>query len=362
MEEILQITNASIIEPIEKIQGGNYIVIAVIMATAIILAPLIAKILVIIFGNRKKQIKESSLYRPVKITVYALGLYISSPFLGLPENIISTINTGSKVFIIMLLGYCLAKIISADSRIAHNMEERFNVGKKDTTGMFLTTVFKGIIFIVTGLFIFRELGYNLNGFMTSLGLTGVVVALAAQDFFKNLFGGLTIVMDKPFKVGDWVQMGGISGIVENINFRSTRLRTFNGTLAIIPNSVLSNENLICNKNLPYRKYFFTVTFPYDTPLEKVNNFIERAYQVLEETPGVMQDVINVNFDKISAYGIEMYIFVNTTCTVYLEYLKFKEMINFKIMELIRQEGIELAYNTQTIIAEGGKQRSEGGIW
>ena len=351
MNEISKITTDNIIEPIQKINGGNYIIFSIIIIISIIISPFIAKLLVAIFGNRKKKIKESSLYNPIKITVYVIGLYISLVFLKLPDNIYSPVNTGLKILIILLLGYCLAKIVSADSRILHNVESKLHVNKKDTAGLFLTKVFKGLIFIATGFVVLTEFGINLNGFMTSLGLSGIVVALAAQDLFKNLFGGITIIIDKPFKVGDWIDMGGISGTVEDITFRSTRIRTFNGTLAIIPNSVLSNENLVCNRGLDYRKYIFSLTFTYDTPLEKINNFIIKAYEVLETTPNVIKDTVHVNFDKITEYGFEIYIFLNTNYTVYLEYLKFKELVNFKLIELVEQEKIKLAYNTQTIITE-----------
>ncbi|MCL2859693.1 MAG: mechanosensitive ion channel family protein [Oscillospiraceae bacterium] len=351
MNGLSKITNDNLIEPIQKIPGGNYIIFAIIMLVAIVLSPFISKLIVAVFGNRKKKIKENHIYKPIRFTIYVVGLYIALAFLGLPNDLYSTISKGLQILIIMLVGYCLAKIVAADSRIVHGVEATLHVDKRDTTGLFLTKVFKGLIFIATGIVILMAVGVNLSGFFTSLGLTGAVVALAAQDLFKNLFGGITIVIDKPFKVGDWIDMGGIAGTVEDITFRSTRLRTFNGTLAIIPNSVLSNENLVCNRGLNYRKYIFTLNFTYNTPLEKINNFIVKGYDLLESLPNVIENTVNINFDKITESGYQMYIHLNTNITVYADYMKFKELINLKIIELVEKEKIKLAYHTQTIIAE-----------
>ena len=348
MNELSRITNDNLITPIQKIPGGNYIIFAIIMLVAIVLSPFISKLIVAVFGNRKKKIKENHIYKPIRFTIYVVGLYIALAFLGLPDNLYSTVSMVLQILIIMLIGYSLAKIVATDSRIVHSVETTLHVDKKDTTGLFLTKVLKGVIFIATGIVILMAVGVNLSGFFTSLGLTGAVVALAAQDLFKNLFGGITIVIDKPFKVGDWVDMGGIAGTVEDITFRSTRLRTFNGTLAIIPNSVLSNGNLVCNRGLNYRKYIFTLNFTYDTSLEKINNFIVKGYELLESIPGVIENTAHINFDKITESGFQMYIHVNTNMTVYVDYMKFKELVNFKLLELVEKEKIKLAYNTQMI--------------
>lgn len=170
----------------------------------------------------------------------------------------------------------------------------------------------------------------------------------AQDFAKNFFGGVTIITDKPFKVGDWVEIGEISGYIEDITIRSTRIRALDGSLIIVPNSTLSNENVVTWGNMKYRRYRFSILITLDTSLEQIDTYIEKAYNILENTHSVLDNTTHVSFNEIKESGFEIKFMVDTAIIDHRPYLKFKELINYKVMSLLEKEGIKLAYPTQTI--------------
>lgn len=265
---------------------------------------------------------------------------------GLPENVYNGLAKIIKIIIICLIAYFLIKLSNKNSTLVKKAGDKFNTDK--TAGLFVSKVIKVAIMILATFMILTELDYNVNTLIASLGIGGIVFALAAQDVAKNFFGGVTIITDKPFKVGDWVETSQISGHIEDITIRSTRIRCFDGSLVILPNSTLANENVINWGNMKYRRYKFSLYLVLNTELEKIDSFISKAYDILENTPSVLDNSVHISFDEIVDHGYELKFFIDTKTTEYREYLKFKELINYRLISLLNKEGLQLAYPTQTI--------------
>ncbi|MCI8411838.1 MAG: mechanosensitive ion channel family protein, partial [Clostridia bacterium] len=190
--------------------------------------------------------------------------------------------------------------------------------------------------------------FNLNGLVAGLGIGGVIVTLAAQDTAKNLFGGLVIFLDKPFVVGDWIEMPPFEGTVEDITFRSTRIRTFENSLVNIPNSIISNSSIINWSKMEKRRYKTNLCIQIDTPLEKLERFKLKIQEMLQEKEGILDDSIIVKFDTIADNGINILICSYTDSVDYTSYITERENINYKIMKILREENIELVYDTKTV--------------
>lgn len=265
---------------------------------------------------------------------------------GLSEHTYAIVVKVIRIAIICLVSLLLIKLSNKNSKFVKKMNSKFN---RDTTGgLFVSKIIKVVIIIVTIFLILSELNYDVSALITSLGIGGVVVALATQDVAKNFFGGVTIIADKPFKVGDWIEVGEISGTVEDITIRSTRIRSIDGSLVILPNSTLANENVLNYGDMKYRRYEFGLMFTLNTPLEKIDSFISKAYEIVENTTTTMNDRVRISFDRVAESGFEVRFFIDTTETEYWAFMKYKELINYKIMNLLEDEKIELAYPTQTI--------------
>ena len=299
-----------------------------------------------------KKIKNSAFFIPLKAFFSVLGVYIALLFLREPINISQElINLMSKIFKIIV-------IITTSTGIAKSMTPKSSFAKKfiknnekeldDSVLNFILKIVRGIIYVIGAFLVITELGYNLNGLVAGLGLGGVIFTLAAQDTAKNLFGGLVIFLDKPFKVGDWIEVGKYEGTVEDMTFRSTRIRVFENALVNIPNSIVAESSIINWSRMEKRRYKINLVLELDTPLEKVEKIKSEIHKMLENRDAVMDDTILVKFDEITDNGIDILVYAYTECIDYPSFLSAKENINYKIMQILKKEDVELAYNTQTI--------------
>ena len=300
----------------------------------------------------KKQIKENPFYDPLKNFFIFFGIYIALEFwnicFGINVNILIAIRKIFQILTILIFANGLSKSLSTDSRFINKIRGKVNKNIDDTMLNFILRTVGVIKYIIAGFLIITELGYNLNGLIAGLGIGGVIVTLAAQDTAKNLFGGLVIFIDKPFIVGDWIQMDQFEGTVEDITFRSTRIRTFENSVVNIPNSILSNSSIINWSRMEKRRYKLNLELEADTPLEEVEKLRQRIEKMLEEHKRVIDDSIIVRFDSITENGINILVYSYTNSVDYNTFLEEKEMINYKIMQLLKEENINLAYPTRTV--------------
>ena len=301
--------------------------------------------------NRKK-IKESAFYNPLRIFFGILGIYIAILFLKQPLNIsdevMKVVATIFKIISVIVFAKGFAESLTPKSSFVKRIKERNTKNVEDSMLDFILKIARALIYIIAGFIVITLLGINLNGLVAGLGIGGVIVTLAAQDTAKNLFGGMVIFIDKPFSVGDWIEMSPFEGTVEDITFRSTRVRTFENSLVNIPNSVISNSSIINWSKMEKRRYKTNLCIQIDTPLEKLEKFEKRVKEMLQEREGIYDDSIIVKFDEIKDNGINVLVCSYTDSIDYPSYLAEKENINCKIMKILREENIELAYDTKTV--------------
>ena len=303
----------------------------------------------------KKKIKENAFYRPLRLLFILLGFYLAILFLKIPlqlsAEVMEWVTKIFRIVSIMVFANGLAKSFSDDSSLSRKMKEKWNQKVDDSMFLFILKVIRGIIYVIAGFIVITELGVNLNGLVAGLGIGGVIVTLAAQDTAKNLFGGLVIFIDKPFVVGDWIQMDTFEGTVEDITFRSTRVRTFENSLVNIPNSIISNASIINWSKMEKRRYKLNLTIELDTPLDKLEKFKSKVKDMLQAREAIFDDSIIVKFDTISDNGLNVLICSYTDSVDYNSYLAEKEDINYKIMRILQEEHIELAYDTKTVLVK-----------
>lgn len=300
----------------------------------------------------KKKIKETAFYRPLRLFFILLGFYLAILFLKIPlqlsAEVMEWVTKIFRIVSIMVFANGLAKSFSDDSSLSRKMKEKWNQKVDDSMFLFILKVIRGIIYVIAGFIVITELGVNLNGLVAGLGIGGVIVTLAAQDTAKNLFGGLVIFIDKPFVVGDWIQMDTFEGTVEDITFRSTRVRTFENSLVNIPNSIISNASIINWSKMEKRRYKLNLTIELDTPLDKLEKFKSRVKDMLQAREAIFDDSIIVKFDTISDNGLNVLICSYTDSVDYMSYLEEKEKINYKILQILKEENVKTAYDTKTV--------------
>ena len=348
-----------LVEIMEKIMSIKIVDVAIAIGIIIffrIFSGSISYIIIRMFKwkekNRKK-IKESAFYKPLKTFFIVLGFYMAIVFLKFPlqikDELMIWVTKIFKIISVIVFAKGLANSFSNDSSLTKKMKERWNKKIEDSMFSFILKAIRGIIYTVAGFIVITELGFDLSGLVAGLGIGGVILTLAAQDTAKNLFGGLVVFIDKPFVVGDWIQMDTFEGTVEDITFRSTRIRTFENSVVNVPNSIISNASIINWSKMEKRRYKLNLIIELDTPLEKLERFKIRVQDMLQSREAIFDDSIIVKFDTIADNGLNVLICSYTDSVDYASYLAEKEDINYKIMKILQEENIELAYDTKTVL-------------
>ena len=296
----------------------------------------------------KNKIKNNGFYKPLKSFFVILGIYIGFMVLKLPADIFAVITKIFKICVILLATKGFSNLFDSNSESFAKLREKLNFNGNDTTINFFSKVAKALIYIIAGFILITELGYNLGGLATGLGISSVVIALAAQDIAKSFLAGISIISDRPFEIGDYITVGDLSGTVEDITFRTTRIRNADNQVIVLPNSVLTDNNIINSSKRDSRRFFTVLTLELDTPLEKVTQLTENIKLALTTHPQVINETVKVFFETISADGIDLSIDLKTSALEYVDYLKFKEEINYTLLDMVNQAKIGLAYPSQSI--------------
>lgn len=302
--------------------------------------------------KKAKDIKESAFFKPLRLFFIILGVYLAVLFLRKPLNLSQEImNLATTIFeIISVIAFAiaLAKSFTLKSTLIIKMRKKAKRQYDDASIEFALKIVRVLIYIVAVFIVLSLLKVDLTGLIAGLGIGGLIVTLAAQDTAKNLFGGVVIFIDKPFTVGDWVQMDSYEGTIEDITFRTTRIRTFENSLLNVPNSIISNASVINWSKMESRRYKVNIKIDLETPVEKLQRLKTRVEEMLYNRENILDDSTIVRFDGIDENGINMLVYTYTNSTGYSSYLKEVEGINYKIIKILDEENIKVAHENQDV--------------
>lgn len=211
---------------------------------------------------------------------------------------------------------------------------------------------KFFVVIVGSLIILREgLNVDIWPILTGLSIGGLAVALAAQDTLKNFFGSIMIFIDKPFQIGHWITSGDIDGTVEEVGFRSTRIRTFRNSLMYVPNGKLA-DSVVDNHGLRvYRRFFTTITITYDTPPALLELFVEGLRSIVEKHPDTRKDTFHIYFNDLGSHSLNVMFYIFFNVPNWGEELRARHEVLIEIMKLAETLGVRFAFPTQTLHLE-----------
>lgn len=197
--------------------------------------------------------------------------------------------------------------------------------------------------------------YNLNvdivPLLTGLSIGGLAFALAAQDTIKNFFGSFMIFVDKPFQIGDWITSGEIDGTVEEVGFRSTRIRTFRNSLVYVPNGILADSTIDNHGLRVYRRFYTKLALTYDTPTFLINLFVEGLEKIILNHPQTRKDYYNVFMNDMGAHSLDVMFYIFFDVATWPEELKARHEVILSIIDLADTIGVRFAFPTQTIHME-----------
>ncbi|MDC1129970.1 mechanosensitive ion channel family protein [Candidatus Pelagibacter sp.] len=286
---------------------------------------------------------------PARFLPIVLGFFIASYYMSFGEDARAVVDTINRTLITILIFWLIHQIVEPISYILSGLDKMLT---RELIGWIIKSL-KILIFIL-GLAAVLELwGIKIGPIIAGLGLFGVAVALGAQDLFKNLISGILVLVEKRFKIGDWILVEGIiEGIVEKIGFRSTVLRKFDKSLAIIPNFQFAENAVINISETTNWRVDWAITLQYDTTvdqLKKIRNEIENHIKKSDDFDNAVG--IAVRVEKFSDSSIDMRVRCFTTSNSFSTWLEVKEKLAIEIKQIVEGNSAAFAFPSQSIYIE-----------
>ena len=300
------------------------------------------------------------LEQPVATFVMALGIFAAFSVLELPTSVDRLIDHGATIALLAVLFWGLLR---AGIAVLDHLEE---IAHEKEIGIahFMPLIKRALaaLVIVFGVLMgMKSLGVDVGAVLTGLGIGGLAVAFAAQDTIANLFGSFVVVLDHPFRVGDYIRIGSNEGTVEDIGLRSTRLRSSARTQIVLPNKTVAAEPVVNFTRMPQRRVDQTIGLTYNTTPEQMEAVLADIRKILVDDPGVHQEFVTVNFTGYNESSLDIQIINFTANPDFKKHLDLRERINLRIMRAVAARGLSFAYPTQTLHVEDDVARKLAGV-
>lgn len=296
-----------------------------------------------------------ALKNPLGYFILLQGFYAAILFLQLPEKIsrfdITVSDIVHSIYILVLSFIVLYFIFKLIDILAYFLHREAKKSKSTLDDLLVPLVIRSLRILVLTLgilFILENFGYDITSLLAGLGLGGLAFALAAQDTVSNLFGSITVFSDKSFQLGDWISIGDIEGTVEDIGFRSTRIRRFDQALVTVPNSQFIKGGVINYSARKKRRIEFYLGVTYSTSVNKMKIVMEEIKKIITEDNRFDHSFFMVKFTDFGAFSLNIYIYCFTNTTIWDEFLTIREDLNLKIMLMLEQQNVEIAFPSQTL--------------
>ena len=286
---------------------------------------------------------------PARFLPIVLGFFIASYYMSFSEDTRSFIDNINRTLITILLFWIIHQIIEPISYILSGLGK---ILTRELIGWIIKSL-KILIFILGAAAVLELWGIKIGPIIAGLGLFGVAVALGAQDLFKNLISGILVLVEKRFKMGDWILVEGIiEGIVEKIGFRSTTIRKFDKSLAIIPNFQFA-ENAVINVSQTTNWIIsWIINVQYDTTVDQLKKIRDEIEDYIKKHEDFNTQIgYAVRIDKFAESSIDMYVRCFTKTDEWEKWLSVKERLAIEIKQIVEKNGAAFAFPSQSIYVE-----------
>lgn len=285
---------------------------------------------------------------PGSTLVIALFLRLVSPEIDLPIKAVMALSVAVRLLVVGSVVWATYRFVDV---IAEQLAERAGATETKLDDQLVPLVRKSlkvITIIVGALLGLQNLNVDVGSLLAGLGIGGLAFALAAKDTLANFFGSLMIFVDRPFQIGDWIAAAGVEGIVEEVGFRSTRVRTFYNSLVTIPNSKLMDTNIDNYGEREYRRTSVTLNVSYDTTPEQMQAFCDGIRAIVQANPTTRKDYYEVHMTGFGASSLDVMVYFFFKVDSWSDELRQRHNVYLEIMRLARDLGVEFAYPTQTL--------------
>jgi len=290
--------------------------------------------------------------KPVSLVIWVIGIYIGASIAAQQSKsvIFQYLDPIRDIVVIGAITWFLVRfIMRSEQGIIEKRQEKgepIDVTTVDAIGKLLRLS----VIITSVLVTLQTLGFSVSGVLAFGGVGGIAVGFAARDLLANFFGGLTIYLDRPFSVGDWVRSPdrNIEGTVEKIGWRQTIIRTFDKRPLYVPNSTFANIAVENPSRMSHRRIYETIGVRYDDS-DKLQDIIKDVVKMLKEHPEIDEtQTLIVNFNSFAASSLDFFVYTFTHTTNWIKFHEVKQDVLFKIYAIIMSHGAEVAFPTSTV--------------
>lgn len=290
----------------------------------------------------------SKMVRPSGLVAAAVIWQRLLPLLDLGDQAYTILFAAVRVFTALAGTWAAFRLADLIGEIFASKAARTQTKFDDVVVPLIRKTLKLFIVSVGLIYCAVALSINVWPMLTGLGIGGLAFAFAAKDTIENFFGSIAVIVDRSFEVGDWVVIGDVEGTVENVGFRSTRIRTFYNSLVTIPNANLVRANVDNYGRRKYRRWKTTLGVQYDTTAEKLIAFTEGIRELIRSHPYTRKDYFQVRFHQFSDSSLDVLLYLFHEVPDWSTELRERERLALDILRLADQLGVEFAFPTQTL--------------
>ena len=277
--------------------------------------------------------------RPVRLLVISAGLYLAAAVLGLTGTFSGIVSKCVETLVLIsvftvLFGVC-GYIKKAALKVTDASETHIDI----ITADYLQVAAKTAVIVLGILCILQVWIGDISGIIAGLSIGGIALALAAQDTAANIFGSITVMLDDPFDIGEYIEVGVVKGTVEKMGIRSTRIRTHDGSLVIVPNKTMSSANIINHTKTNRRHICFNVGVAYATDKALLESFISRIDLIVKSSENVRPESVFVNAASFTGTVIQIAVDFYTLSGDEKEAVKLRGKINLEIVDAAKELGV-----------------------
>ena len=314
----------------------------------------ISNALINVFGklflrNNKEKTDSlaNSLQKPLAYLIGTVGLYIAFAINYNKPGVTKVF----KILIILIICWGVINYLSNNLFIHLHFGENADDTMNTTALRFLANILKIVVIAFGIVMIISELGYNVNGLLTGLGVGGLAVSLAAQDAVGNLISGFIIIFDKPFKVGDLIESATVKGFVEEVTMRSTKIRTLDDSVITVPNSTLTKEAVTNISMMDKRRIKMTFGLVYSTSNETIEKVRNEIKTYIVQNKDILPEPCRIHFREFGDSALNFEVVCYTETSDMDEYLKIENEFNLAIKKIIENNDTDFAFPTQTVYVQ-----------
>lgn len=287
---------------------------------------------------------------PIKFIPVILGLFFAAQYSGLNHLLGNTFNQVMRTLIAFTIFWGLYRALYPVSHMSKKLETMLS----PMMVQWLFKVTRVVVVFIGAAVVLEVWGIQVGPLLAGLGIFGAAIALGAQDMFKNMIAGMTIIMEKKFQPGDWIKVDGVvEGTVEDIGFRSTAVRQFDKAPVQVPNSLLSDAALTNFSRMSHRRIKWVIGVEYRTTKEQLEIIREEIWSYISNNSDFDKSVSTfVHVNSFNSSSIDFLVYCFTKTTVWGEWLQIKEELAYKIKEIVEEKaGTGFAFPSQSIYLE-----------